>query len=159
MEWLIIWGEHILFFQVFFSQTKSTIFLLTSAIGTCTMARKRCFMCWRIFFALGKTYKNTEPASWKWDFVIKSFWFQRSNYFKGAKIIYNFISNVCLIVFVHKLAIQSLEFNQTLCAHFTKSSHIFHNGCMALTLLWFPSVCETCVVILMAGKFKMMFFS
>ncbi len=34
----------------------------------------------------------------------------------------------------------------------SQTSHIFHNGCMALTLLCFLVACET--IIQMVGKFK-----
>ncbi len=52
-------------------------------------------------------------------------------------MIYNSILDVCSIIFVPNLAFHSLEFDQNLCccyANFTKTSHIFHIVCMALTL-------------------------
>ncbi len=71
-------------------------------------------------------------------------------------MIYTSIADTSSIVFAPLLVIKSLEFDQKLCENFTKTSDMFHNGCMTLTS--FHAVCETGEVIHMAGKFKITFF-
>ncbi len=89
-------------------------------------------------------------------FVIKNVRFHCSQFSKVAKMIYNSISDACMIIFVSNLAIQSLEFGQKLHANFTKTSHIFHNGCMALTSLC--CIQDLYAVVQKVGQFKMTFF-
>ncbi len=38
------------------------------------------------------------------------------------------------------------------------TSHIFHNGCMALTSLWFPALCKTCAIVQWWENSKWFFF-
>ncbi len=72
-----------------------------------------------IFILCCKTYLF-EPWGWlctyylftNWYFVIKTVWFQRSKFSKVNKIIYNSISDTCLIVFVPKLPIKWSVFEQ-----------------------------------------------
>ncbi len=42
-----------------------------------------------------------------------------------AKMTYNSILDVCLIILVQNLAVQTLEFDKKLCTNFTQTSHKF----------------------------------
>ncbi len=102
-------------------------------------------MCWRIFIL---SYKKSTIAWEHWNrfclrqcyFVLKSVWFQHSKFSKVAKMIYNSISDVCLVVFVPNLALDSIEFDQivTLC----KLNNFSHLP-QWLTTLWLPAVVFT----------------
>ncbi len=69
-----------------------------------------------IYFVLRKTYHYQRTLNWlclRWcNFVIKTVWFQLSKFSKVVKIIYNSISDACLVIFAPYLAVESLEFDQ-----------------------------------------------
>ncbi len=112
---------------------------LSSARSASAIARKRCLMCLRIVFVYGKIYHCrwtfNQLCLRQWHFMIKSIWFQHSKLSKVAKMIYNSISDACLIVWPN-LAIQSLEFDQNAVQTWQNN---FTSSTMALTLLWFPA--------------------
>ncbi len=81
------------------------------------LALNRRLMYWRIFM-LSDEKPTTDGEHWTgfaWDghFVIKSVRFQHSKFSKVTKIIYNSISDACLVIFAPNLAIESIEFVQT----------------------------------------------
>ncbi len=99
-------------------------------------------MCLKnISLAQGKTY-HCQLHLTRWNFVIKhvkSVRFQQSKLSKVAKMKYNSISDVCSIIWI------CIQFGHTITRIWPKSPcklhkslfcHIFHNGCMALNLLW-----------------------
>ncbi len=93
-----------------------------------------------------------------WHFLIKSVWFQHSKFSKVAKVTYNSASDVCLVIFVHNLPVQPLEFDQNSVQTWQNN---FTSSTMAdiLILLWFPRICAVVqMVSKMVGKLKMMFF-
>ncbi len=120
----------------------STIFILSSTIGTCTIVLKRHLMSWRIFILSEGKPTIARTLNWLcWDDYITRLKGSDSSHSKlsiVAKSIYNSISDACWIVFVPNLATQSPEVGhnsvQTWQSHFTSS--IFHYGCMALTSPW-----------------------
>ncbi len=74
-------------------------------------------MCWRKFILSEEkpTIAREQLTSFRLrqcHFMFKSVWFQHSKISNVAKIIYNSISDVCLVVFVYNLAVKSLEFDQ-----------------------------------------------
>ncbi len=77
-----------------------------------------------ICLALRIAYHCQRTLKWLhltwWQFMIKSIRFQYSNISKVAKMIYYSISDVCLIIFAPNLTVQSLVYDQNLCANFTK---------------------------------------
>ncbi len=94
-------------------------------------------------------------------FVIKSVPFQHLKFSKVAKMIYNSISDVCSVIFVPNLAIQSLEFDHTWVQTWQKN---FKSSIMAdmdiLTSHWFSACLHSHVRMEseIVGKFKMTYF-
>ncbi len=92
----------------------------------------------------------------QWNFVIKSVGFQPLNFSKVATMIYNSISDACICIQPGHTITRIWPKNM---CYFTKTCHIFHNGCMTLaTTLISGFMQDLCAVIQVEGKFKMMVF-
>ncbi len=84
-------------------------------VSESAIAVKRHLMCWRIFILSEKS--NIAEEQWTcfaWDDDISwiKVWFHHSKFSNVTTLINSSISDVCLVVFVPNLAIQSLEFDQ-----------------------------------------------